>query len=116
MSHTVTPHSPFHSSKERSVCSSEEADLDTDSAPHSYLFYILDKSLCFSGPFCFPTCTLEAAVAYTSREVLRLRWNNICKSGGVASQVGSVSNPFFLSLIISPVSAPLLIPHHSLNV
>ncbi|CAM9154814.1 unnamed protein product, partial [Rangifer tarandus platyrhynchus] len=72
---TVAPHSPPHSSRAGCVCSSELTDRGSDSPPISYLFSILDESLSFKACRC-PTCTAGMTPAWTSRDVLRQRWDN----------------------------------------
>ena len=57
------------------MCSSEETDLGPGSPPISYLFSILDESLCLSKPVCVLTCTPGMMPAWTSRDVLRHWWD-----------------------------------------
>ena len=60
--------------KSQAVCSSELTDLGPDSPPVSQLFSILDESLSLKASLC-PTCTLGLMTAWTSRDVLRHRWD-----------------------------------------
>ena len=92
-SHTAAPHSPPHSSWAGSVCRSEETDLGPDSPPDSYMFSILDESLCLSKPVRVPTCTPGMMPTWTSREVLRHRWDKTWKMWESVSQAGSASSP-----------------------
>ena len=109
--HTVAPHSPPHSSRAGSVCSSEETDLGPGSPPDSYLFSILDESLCLSRPVRVPTCTPGMMPAWTSTSLevgQDLENVGVCVSGRQCLQ------PLCILLITLLISVPLLIPPHSL--
>ena len=110
--HTVAPHSPPHSSRVGSVCSSEETDLGPVSPPISYLFSILDESMCLSKPARVPTCTLGMMPAWTLGMCSDICGTRLGKRGSPVSGRQCLQ-PLYILLITFLISVPLLFPPYS---
>ena len=111
-SHTVAPHSPPHSSRVGSVCSTEETVLGPVSPPISYLFSILDESLCLSKPARVPTCISGMMPTWTLGMSSDIGGTRPGKRGSPVSG-RQYLQPLYILLITFLISVPLLFPPHS---